>query len=46
MSLNNLRNLRKYVNEDLSLLLFKQIILPVFDYGDLSLDSGPEGLID
>ena len=42
LRLYQLRKLRKYIDVNLSLLLFKQMILPVLDYGDIMTDSGPE----
>ena len=34
------------MDKDLSLLLYKQMILPVFDYGDFLVDGAPEDNIE
>ena len=43
--LRHLRNLKKYMDRELSLLMFRQMILPTFEYCDFVLESGPEGLV-
>ena len=40
VKLYNLRQHRKYVDMDLSILMYKQMMLPVFDYCDFILESG------
>ena len=42
--LTNLRRLKKYMDFELSLLLYKQMILPCFEYCDFVVESGPENL--
>ena len=41
VKLYNLRNLRKYIDMDLCTLMYKQMMLPVFDYCDFILESCP-----
>ena len=43
--LSNLRNLCKYMDSELALLLYKTMILPILEYGDIVLDGGPETLV-
>ena len=43
--LYQLRKLKKYIDQHLSLLLYKQMVLPIFDYGDVMTDSGSDGLV-
>ena len=38
--------LQKYVTPDIALNIYKQIILPLFDYTDFMVESGPKGKID
>ena len=45
LRLYQLRKLRKYIDVHLSLMLFRQMILPVFDYGDIMTDCGSDGLV-
>ena len=42
--LTNLRRLKKFMDFELSLLLYKQIVLPCFEYWDFVVESGPEDL--
>ena len=36
-----LGKLRKYITSDIACLIYKQTILPLADYADLVVDSGP-----
>ena len=45
LELSNLRRLKKFLNEELAILSFKQMVLPTFDYCDILIESGPEDLI-
>ena len=40
--MRNFRKLCKYTDKDLSLLIYKQLVLPAFEYCDFVLDGGPE----
>ena len=42
VKLYNLRQLKKYVDMDLCILMYKQMVLPVFDYCDFILESAPD----
>ena len=39
LKLYNLRQLRKFIDTELALMLFRQMILPVFDYADIIIDG-------
>ena len=43
--LYNLRNLCKYMDSALAILLYKTMILPILEYGDLILDGAPDTLV-
>ena len=46
LKLHNLRHLCKFVDEGLALLMYKQMALGVFDYGDFVLECSNEDLTD
>ena len=42
LKLSNLRFLRKFIDQDLCILIFKHMIMPVLDYGDFVIESANE----
>ena len=41
LKLKNLRHLKKYMDSELALLMYKTMIMPTLEYGDVILESGP-----
>ena len=41
LRLYQLSKMRKYITSNIACTLYKQAILPVFDYADFQIDSGP-----
>ena len=46
LKLHNLRHICKFADEGLAILMYKQMVLGVFDYGDFVLESSTDDLID
>ena len=46
VKLKHLRRLKKHMDQELSLLMYKQMILPSLEYCDFVLESGPVGLVE
>ena len=44
--LRHMRRTKKVMEEETSLTLYKQMVLPVLDYCDFVLEGAPEGLVD
>ena len=44
-NLYSLRNLCKYIDRDLAILMYKTMILPVLEYSGLVLDGAPDTLV-
>ena len=42
IKLKHLRRLKKFMDKDLALLMYKQMIMPALEYGDIMLESGPD----
>ena len=46
VKLKHLRRLKKYMDESLALLMYKQMIMPALEYCDFLVESGPVGLAE
>ena len=44
--LYNLCKLRKYIDQKVAIAIYKQVILPILDFGDFVLESAPEGAVN